>query len=85
MVVVLKTDRFPFSHESIPELEVHVSGAPNFRQIQNEPILACGQPSQHSIRTILNLLRGKTVRWVCLREGQAALANGNEFVSSNVC
>ena len=66
---MLKTDRFPTDTNSLEDLEVHVTDAPNFRQIRDEPIFAVGQPSRHSIRTILNLLKGKTVRWISLREG----------------
>lgn len=69
-VIVLKTDRFPTeTGDKLEDLEVHVTDAPNFRQIRGEPLFAVGQPSRHSIRTILNLLRGKTVRWISLREG----------------
>jgi len=82
--MVLKSDRIPFAEE--PSLMFHVSGAPNFRQVQPLPIYAVGQPSVPGIRALLNLMqcRGpqtrRCVHWINLREEPIVYLNNRPYV-----
>lgn len=61
-------------------LNVHISGAPNFRQLQGFPIFACGQPALFGIRSVLNWLKPNRVQWVNLREEPICYLNARPFV-----
>lgn len=78
--MVLKTDHLPAGDSSTFSGDIHVTGAPNFRRVQNEPLYGIGQPSLYTIRTILNLVKGTQVRWICLREEPVIYINSRPFV-----
>jgi len=77
--MVLKSDYIP-SADRAQDLDVHISGAANFRRARPLPIYASAQPSLYGIRAILNILSGMHVRWICLREEPLIYINNRPFV-----
>ena len=60
----LKSDDYPSDSAFSKKLALHISGAPNFRQIRPLTICGVGQPSLYGIRTILNLMKMRELKTI---------------------
>jgi len=76
---ILKADHFPSCYNTA--LKEQMSGAPNFRQVDNMPVYGLGAPTARGLRSVCARVakNGETIVWFNLREEPVVYIHGRPF------